>query len=253
MKKLLKPFLKFSLIVASLYAVVAGILLFSAYAPILHSDYIRNTVGNKVVMVMHPEGGGGTGFHVTTDSGNTYILTNKHLCPGKEGDILFVKSLSKGIFPRRIIHRYAEHDLCILEAIPGVKGVKLSSSNPKIGEVVAIVGHPRLNALTLARGEIIDSPVIELVDKFNVKKEKCDGRFIDLSKTIYILMGIESVCLKQYTTNQATYISYPGNSGSPVVNFFGRVVGVHFAGDKGAVTDGFMVPLEEVKNFLKGY
>ena len=45
-------------------------------------------------------------------------------------------------------------------------------------------------------------------------------------------------------------ITYPGNSGSPVVNYWGNVIGVLFAGERNFHTFGLIVPLDEVKRFL---
>ena len=60
----------------------AGLFLFTVFilkAPELHQNIIRSYVGNKTV-ILRGENSGGTGFHVTTKTGQTYIITNKHVC-----------------------------------------------------------------------------------------------------------------------------------------------------------------------------
>jgi len=45
-------------------------------------------------------------------------------------------------------------------------------------------------------------------------------------------------------------VSYGGNSGSPIVDYFGNVVGVLFGGYVGHHTEAFIVPLIELELFL---
>lgn len=222
-------------------------------APQIHSDYIRNTVGSQVVEVRVGKGGG-TGFHVKAPSGEVYILTNEHICNNSKNGIVDIRSGNKRLVPRRIIEMYSEHDLCLVEALPGYRGIKLSSKAARVGQIVGIVGHPRLDALTLARGEIIDSPVIPLVVGVNVEDSECMGETVKIEDPFMkLFFGVNTMCVRQFRTHQASYISYPGNSGSPVINFYGRLVGVHFAGRRDVVTDGYMVPLRYVEEFLRNY
>jgi S1-C subfamily serine protease len=51
-------------------------------------------------------------------------------------------------------------------------------------------------------------------------------------------------------TYQISTPAYPGNSGSPLVNKRGEVVGVLFAGHPYYPLEPFMVPLEAIQSFL---
>lgn len=244
-----------------------GILLFSVAglvainAPQFHGDYIRSNVGKSVVMITIGNSGG-TGFHVEAPSGETYILTNRHICSGSKDGYVTVSNTTHRPIPRRIIEQYEHHDLCLVEALPSVPGLKVSNKAPRIGQIVGIVGHPRLHALTFMRGEVIDNPMIQLVMAVNIKEEECRGRFVRIYSYEQIENGIivpeifdipRNVCIESFSTNQVTYIAYPGNSGSPTVDFFGNVVGVHFAGRRDSNTHGFTVPLEDIRAFLEVY
>ena len=53
---------------------------------------------------------------------------------------------------------------------------------------------------------------------------------------------------------RSTAITYPGNSGSPVINMFGNVVGILFAGSNlNYINVNCVVPLEYIENELMAY
>jgi S1-C subfamily serine protease len=70
---------------------------------------------------------------------------------------------------------------------------------------------------------------------------------------LLLFYGAPYACIEKFDTNHITAISYGGNSGSPVVNFWGNVVGVLFAGNSRAITESFTVPLKNIKEFIDQY
>jgi hypothetical protein len=148
---------------------------------------------------------------------------------------------------------YDKHDLCLIEPLAGFKGLALAEKSPKIGAAVGIVGHPLLNPMSYMKGFIIGNPKIDLVLAENIEERKCSGKFLDLSDTMYAFFGLFTICYDTYETLQTDYVAYKGNSGSPTIDIFGKVVGVHFAGRNDANTIGYIVPLKYVKAFLKDY
>lgn len=60
----------------------------------------------------------------------------------------------------------------------------------------------------------------------------------------------EGLCLKKFETTMYTAVTRPGSSGSPVLDFWGNIIGVTFAGNPQAPTESFMVPLKYVRDFL---
>lgn len=227
-------------------------------APEYHSNAIRKHVGSKVVLIMG-EKGGGSGFHVKAPSGKTYILTNAHICLiADKKDYLDIYLYGSSVpIKSKVVKRMETHDLCLIEGLSGVTGIGIADS-VDVGETVGIVGHPGLRPLSLSKGEIIGATMIELIFGMDLKEKQCIGKTIKaedikdpMFEFIMAMMGKESLCLANLPTTMLNAISYGGNSGSPVVNFWGNTVGVLFAGNPRQPTDTHLVPLAEIKKFLK--
>lgn len=205
--------------------------------------YYRDSIGQHVVRIYNMEQtSGGTGFHIQGDKG-TYILTNRHICElaDKQDNVLIEHN--GATIPRKVIKRYAHHDLCLVEAVADHEGgIDIASSDSQ-GEDTIVIGHPGLRQLTVSHGEFIGTEEIEMASLV-LTAEECKG------SVIQDFLGL--VCIEKFTTSAISNIIYGGNSGSPVVNKFGNVVGVVFAGNRNQVTDSYMVPLRYVKDFIKG-
>ena len=162
--------------------------------------------------------------------GNQYTMTNKHVCDMRDNiktttDIrnaigLYIRV---GLYNRKIINIDEKHDLCLLEGLPWQDSFSLASSYD-IGEPIYLVGYPRGLPITIREGHII-------------------ARFHDFFPWL--------VTKKRVPYIMVSAINYPGSSGSPVVNRYGNVVGVLFAGQIDIHTDGYAVPLDSINDFLR--
>jgi S1-C subfamily serine protease len=170
-------------------------------------------------------------------NGEQYTITNQHICRVMTRDVakaydstrvtneqLIGIGMQVGDKVLRILAISEEHDICILEPDLDKPAFSLASSY-EIGELIRVIGHPRGLPQTMREGRIIShqSTYIPWIEKKNINT-------LMISATIY-----------------------PGNSGSPVLNRFGNLVGLVFAGRPGIHTDGLVVPLEAIKKFLEDY
>lgn len=256
--------------------------------PHMYKSFIRHKVGSKVVAVTVTEfskdrdnTGGGTGFHVKAPSGQTFIVTNRHVCDDSKDGLMWVTV--DGVTTDRklkILKKSDQADLCLMEPIPGIEGLEIGET-PSVGDDVIYVGHPRLQARTYVAGELVGTK-LETVIRGQVGREieEKDCRadkdsYIADTYEVYLLFrhlpqdmddngsGLTSimedmikaskkvpVCYERGQAYVTTLDVYGGASGSPMVNIYGDVVGVIYAGEQGQW--GYAVILAELKQLLKG-
>lgn len=216
----------------------------------LHNNYLRYAVGNSTVRVLSPIGGGGTGFSVEGASGEKFIMTNKHVCESAVNGMMVIKQGDNVGVLRKVVYIDKDHDLCLVAGVKSLKPLRIADS-PKNGDFHYIIGHPGLRDLTVSKGELIGYHNVQLLDRV-AKRSQCKGKVFELNPLEQMFSGLEFACVRTYRSYSVTSVAYPGNSGSPVVNKYGSVIAVLFAGGQ-QERDNYAVPLSHIIRVLNLY
>lgn len=234
-------------------------------------SFLYDYKGSSVVKITKTRAArsGGTGFAITAPSGKRFILTNAHIC--RIGENLIAHT-QKGVKHRiSVIKIFDKHDLCLMTPIKGLRSLKIAS-NVSLHERVWLIGHPALRPLTLESGHYAGDVTINLwmqcsksevreqaiaakkaldaiLNDPNIPESVKGMKFFDfLLKSIKFSGGY---CTKTFNSQYINNIAYGGNSGSPVVDKWGNVVGVLYAGRGDQPTASYTVPLRNIQDFLK--
>lgn len=231
-------------------------------SPYAHRAILRSYVSSKVVMLLNkgPDDlgsySGGTGFHLTLPSGKIAIITNRHVCELARNGYLWAH-LDNSEEQVEVKEMSDDTDLCLVSPMKKVKGLSLAR-NLYEGEIIAAVGHPNLQPMTMTLGEVVGYqqvvfPLFTIMHEMDMYLcENANNRYLQPIETKIVNGQIveEWACMAFYNTLITTINVQQGSSGSPVVDFFGNVVGVIFLMERSS-TWGKAVPLKDLKAFVE--
>ncbi len=159
--------------------------------------------------------GNGSGFFVTDDG---YLITNHHVVEGAEEIVLVHADKSH---PARIVAKNKEKDLVLLKAEGVFRPLAIAGSNTcEVGQGIFTVGYPKIDLQGLSVK--VTKGIVSSLTGF-----RDEGAQAQIDAPIQ-----------------------PGNSGGPVVNEEGRVVGVAVAKLRHAENVNYMIKTDELLAFL---
>ncbi len=170
--------------------------------------------------------GGGTGFIVTNDG---LILTNKHVA--EAGTSLSVLTADGKTYQARVAAEDPTNDLAILKIdAQGLPVVDLGNSDDlQVGQWVIAVGN--------ALGQLQNTVTVGVISARERQLTAGDGSTQEQLNNLL----------------QTDAAINAGNSGGPLVNLAGQVIGINTAVASNAQNIGFAIPINQAKSALSSY
>jgi len=170
------------------------------------------------------EVGGGTGFIVSSDG---LVITNKHVVYDEGAEYTIMTNDGKK-YPAPVLARDPVQDIAVLKiSASNLPTVKLGNSdNLRIGQTVIAIGN--------ALGEFRNTVSVGVVS--------------GLARSVMAIGGGISEQLDEVIQTDAAINQ--GNSGGPLLNLYGEVIGINTAMASGAENIGFAIPVNKVKKVV---
>jgi serine protease Do len=188
---------------------------------------ISSTTGNQIGLFGVPTGGIGSGFIIDS---NGLILTNAHVV---EGATSLTVALEDGReLDARVVASDTDLDLAVVKvAATGLPTVEIgNSADLQVGQLVVAIGSP-LGAFT----DSVTSGILSAT-----------GRTITV---------VDAVSRQRKTIDhllQTDAAINEGNSGGPLLDANGRVIGINTAEASSANGIGFAIPIDEAAAIIAG-
>jgi S1-C subfamily serine protease len=168
-------------------------------------------------------------------------VTNDHVCNASTGGYVRIQDDSGNEYIKKVLKRNFMRDLCLIEGI-SAPPLAIASKQPVRFDRLRVVGHPLLQPTSRSEGEFVKNIIIPLG-----LPALADGTCKEGATPVESFFG--TFCIVNMEVGYTTVLIWGGNSGSPIVNKDGEVVGVINSADN-RTNQGNFIPLPYLKEML---
>lgn len=206
-------------------------------------DTVHN---NSVKLSAVSRNGGGTGFYVESSKG-VVIITNAHVCLADTN--WTVSDGTTDIGRASVIKSELKADLCAMTAPNKPSFLPELGSDPSLYSHTFTIGYPYVRDITVQSGYTLLRRFAPIMFA-DVPEAQCKALSGE-SQTLFTMYGFVPFCRLKQDTYYTNMITHPGQSGSPVYNARGYIVGVIQSYDPNT-HNGQFIPVSILKDFIKG-
>ena len=171
------------------------------------------------------ETGGGSGFVISDDG---LILTNKHVVSDADAEYTVFTNDGKK-YPAKVVAKDPNNDIAVLKVEATLPAAKLGDSdNLRLGQTTIAIGN--------ALGEFRNTVSVGVLSGLS-RTVTASGAGIGVEKIDGVLQTDAAINL--------------GNSGGPLLNLRGEVIGINTAIASGAQNIGFAIPINHAKRAIE--